>query len=46
MKSLKSETDDGLSSCSTFPERPILEELEMGKPVLQEIEKLRGKVTD
>ena len=46
MKSLKSETDDGLSSCSNFPERPALEELEMDKPVLPEIEHLRGKVTD
>ena len=25
VKSLKSETDDGLSSCSNFPERPTLE---------------------
>ena len=46
MKSLKSETDDGLSSCSNFPERPTLEEMEMDKPVLPEIEHLRGKVTD
>ena len=46
MKSLKSKTDDGLSSCSNFPERPTLEEMEMGKPVLPEIEHLRGKVTD
>ena len=46
MKSLKSDTDDGLSSCSNFPERPTLEELEMAKPVLPEIEHLRGKVTD
>ena len=46
VKSLKSETDDGLSSCSNFPERPTLEKLEMDKPVLPEIEHLRGKVTD
>ena len=46
VKSLKSETDDGLSSCSNFPERPTLEEMEMDKPVLPEIEHLRGKVTD
>ena len=46
MKSLKPEIDDGLSSCSKFPERPTLEELEMDKPVLPEIEFLRGKVTD
>ena len=46
VKSLKSDTDDGLSSCSNFPERPTLEEMEMDKPVLPEIEHLRGKVTD
>ena len=46
MNSLKSETDDGLSSCSNFPERPTLEELEEEKPVLPEIEHLRGKLTD
>ena len=46
VKSLKSETDDGLSSCSNFPERPTLEEMEMDKPVLPEIEHLRGKITD
>ena len=46
VKSLKSETDDGLSSCSNFPERPTLEEMQMDKPVLPEIERLRGKVTD
>ena len=46
MKSLKSETDDGLSSCSNCPEIPTLEELEMDKPVLPEIEIVRGKVTD
>ena len=46
MISLKSETDDGLWSCSNFPEKPTLEELEMDKPVLPEIEQLRGKVMD
>ena len=46
VKSPKSETDDGLSSCSNFPERPTLEEMEMDKPVLPEIEHFRGKVTD
>ena len=46
VKSLKSETDDGLSSCSNFPERPTLEEMEMDKPVLPEIEHFRGKVKD
>ena len=44
--SLKSETDDGLSSCSNFPERPTPEELEVDKPVLLKIEHLRGKVRD
>ena len=42
--SMKSETDDGLSSCSNFPEGPSLYELESDKPVLPEIERLRGKV--
>ena len=46
VKSLKSETDGGLSSCSNFPERPLLEGMEMDKPVLPEIEHSRGKVTD
>ena len=45
VNSLKYETDDRLSSCSKFPERPKLEELERDKPVL-EIEHLRDKVTD
>ena len=42
--SLKSETDDGLSSCSNFPERPSSYELEFDKPVLPEIEHLKGKI--
>ena len=46
VKPLKSETDDGLSSCSNFPEGPTLEEIETDKPVLPEIEHLRGKLTD
>ena len=46
VKSLKSETDDGLSSCSNFPERPTLDEMQSDKPVLPEIEYLRGKLTD
>ena len=29
VKSYKSETDDGLSSCSNFPESPTLDEMEM-----------------
>ena len=43
MKSLTSETDDGLSSSSNFPERPTPEEYEMDKPVLSEIEHLRRR---
>ena len=31
--SMKSETEDGLSSCSIFPERPSSYELESDKPV-------------
>ena len=46
VKSLKSETDDGFSSCSNFPERPTLDEMQRDKPVLLEIEHLRGKITD
>ena len=42
--SMKSETDDGLSSCSIFPERPSSYELESDKPVLPEIEYLKGKI--
>ena len=42
--SMNSETDDGLSSCSNFPERPSLYELESNKPVLPEIEHLKGKI--
>ena len=34
--SMKPETDDGLSSCSNFPERPSSFELESDKPVLPE----------
>ena len=42
--SLKPETDDGLSSCSNFPERPSSYELESAKPVFPEIEHLRRKI--
>ena len=42
--SMKSDTDDGLSSCSSFPERPSSYELESDKLVLPEIEHLRGKI--
>ena len=41
---MKSETDDSLSSCSNFPERPSSYELESDKPVLPEIEHLKGKI--
>ena len=42
--SMKSETDDGLSSCSNFPERPSSHELESDESVLPEIEHLKGKI--
>ena len=42
--SMKSDTDDGLSSCSNFPERPSSYELESDKPVLPEIEQLKRKI--
>ena len=45
-KFFKSETDDGLASCSNFDERPTPEELEMDTPVLSEINHLRGKITN
>ena len=41
---MKSEMDDGLSSCSNFPERPTSYEPESDKPVLAEIEHLKGKI--
>ena len=40
------ETDDGLSSCSNFPERPTEKELAANKPILPEIEHLKGKISD
>ena len=43
---MKPDTDDGLSSCSNFPERPSSYELESDKPVLPEIEHLKGKIGD
>ena len=46
VKLLKSETDDGLTICSNFPEWPTLDEIQSDKPVLPEIEHLRGKLTD
>ena len=44
--SMKSETDDGLSICSNFAERPTETELAANKPLLAEIEHLKGKITD
>ena len=44
MFSTKSDTEDGLSSCSNFPERPSSYELEFDKPVLPEIEHLEEKI--
>ena len=41
---MKSETDDGLSSCSNFPERPTEAELAANKPVLPEIEHLKVNI--
>ena len=43
---MKSETDGGLSNCSSFPERPSSYELESDKPVLPEIEHLKGKICE
>ena len=42
--SMKSDADDGLSSCSKFPERPSTYELESDQPVLPEIKHLKGKI--
>ena len=42
--SMKSETNDGLSSCSNFLERQSSYELESDKPVLTEVEHLRRKI--
>ena len=44
--SIKSETDDGLSSCSNFPERPTETELAANRPILPEIEHLKVKISD
>ena len=44
--SMKSGTDEGLSSCSIFPERPKETELAANKHVLPEIEHLKGKISD
>ena len=37
VKSFKTETDDGLSSCSNFPERPTIDEMQSDKQVLPEL---------
>ena len=44
--SMRSETDDGLSSCSIFPERPSSYEIDSDKLVLPDIERLRGKIVE
>ena len=44
--SMKSETDEGLSSWSNFSECLSSYELESDKPVLPEIEQLRGKISE
>ena len=44
--SRKPDTDDGLSSCLNFPEHPSIYELESDKPVLPEIEHLKGKISE
>ena len=41
--SMKSETNDGLSICSNFPERHSSYELESDKPVLPEIEHFKSE---
>ena len=42
--SMNSETNDDLSSCSKFPERPSSYEPESDKPVWPETEHLKGKI--
>ena len=44
--SLKSATDDGMTICSNFPERPTETELAANKTILPEIEHLKGKISD
>ena len=41
---MRSETDEGFLRCSNFPERPSSHKLESDKPVLPEIEYLRGNI--
>ena len=44
--SMKSESDDGLSSCSNFTERPTETELAANKHVLPQIEHMKGRISD
>ena len=44
--SMKSETDDGLSNCSIFTERPTETELAANKHVLPEIKHLKCRISD
>ena len=46
MFSMKSETDNGLSSCSNFPERTTDTKPVANKSALLEIEHLKGKTSD
>ena len=46
INSLKSETDDGMSSCSNFREILTQEELEMDKLVLRGIDHVKRKITN
>ena len=43
MFSVRSETDDGLSSCSNFTERQTDTELASNKPILLEIDRTKCK---
>ena len=43
---MKSETDDGLYSCSIFSERPTETELSANKQDLPDVEHLKGKISD
>ena len=43
---MKSEKEDGLSSCADLPERPADSELAVKKPIPPEIEHLKGKILD
>ena len=42
--SMKSETDEGLSTCLIFPERASSNKLESDKPVLPEKVNVRGRI--